>query len=95
VSIILGGSANLPLQKIDGMTIAPTTPINCDTSLGTAATQVQMLADYTMATAALSRPAVCFPASLTFPLTITNGTRVQFALCEALALMAAGAARNA
>jgi hypothetical protein len=96
VSLIQGGNVKLPNQSIGGSTIAPTTPILADPTIPNASTPtgVYMLADYTMIAdgGALSRPVANFPASLAFPLTVSNGTRLLLSLCETQALIKAGAA---
>jgi len=99
VSLVQGGSVNIPFQSISGNVIAPTTPIIANTSIPNAlvATGVRLLADYVMIAdgGALARPAVCF-AGLSIPnpaLPLPNGMLLQLSLCEAQALIAMGAAR--
>jgi hypothetical protein len=97
MSLVQGGSAKLPFQSVAGNTIAQTTPIMCDTTIPNALTTtgVCLLADYAMIAdgGALARPVSCFPASLAFPMTVSNGTRLQLSLCEAEARIKAGAAQ--
>ena len=97
MSFVQGGTVNIPLKSIPGVPTSPTTPIIADTSIPNALTPtgIQLLADYTLQSdaGALSRPTSNILPSFNFPLTIANGTRLQLSLCEAVALIVAGAAR--
>jgi hypothetical protein len=96
MSLVQGGSANLPYTLASGNQASPT-PIIANTSIPNAlvATGVFLTADYTLISdgGALARPAACFIASQTFPMTVFNGTRLQLSLCEVQALIAMGAGR--